>query len=298
MGNKAILAVDAGGTSIKYSLVSNDDLSQLTEEYFFNMPSAGTKEELLGTFAAVLKSAAEQSEKIGCMIGSAAFSVPGPFDCKKGVSLMPHKWMAIKGICLPAEFEKMNILPSRTPSYFLHDVHAFLVGEKYFGTAANYANTLGIIIGTGLGVGIWENNDLGVDENGNPLYSIFKRRYRDGILEDYVSGRAIREAYRRATGRSHDAKAIEIAARKGDDAAKKVYSDMGSILGENIRDIVERHHIECIVVGGRVSLAFDLYRDALCETVGRGVSAYASQLLESAAMRGVAAWSVRCQNNK
>lgn len=52
MGNRAILAVDAGGTSIKYSLVSNDTLDQLTEEHFFNMPSSGTKEELMGTFAA------------------------------------------------------------------------------------------------------------------------------------------------------------------------------------------------------------------------------------------------------
>lgn len=51
MGNRAILAVDAGGTSIKYSLVSNDTLDQLTEEHFFNMPSSGTKEELMGTFA-------------------------------------------------------------------------------------------------------------------------------------------------------------------------------------------------------------------------------------------------------
>ena len=64
MGNRAILAVDAGGTSIKYSLVSNDTLDQLTEEHFFNMPSSGTKEELMGTFAAVLEGAMEQSRKI------------------------------------------------------------------------------------------------------------------------------------------------------------------------------------------------------------------------------------------
>ena len=298
MGNRAILAVDAGGTSIKYSLVSNDTLDQLTEEHFFNMPSSGTKEELMGTFAAVLEGAMEQSRKIDCTIASTAFSVPGPFDCKNGISLMPHKWAAVKGVCLPEEFEKMNILPPHIPTYFLHDVHAFLVGEKFFGAAANHTNTLGIIIGTGLGVGVWENNDLGLDENGNPVYSIFKRPFREGILEDYVSGRAIREAYRCVTGLSHDAKTIEIAARNGDDVAKKVYRDMGTILGENIRDIVERHRIECIVVGGRVSLAFDLYQDALCEAVGHGVTAYASKLLESAAMRGVAAWSVHCQKNK
>ena len=160
MGNRANLAVDAGGTSIKYSLVSNDTLDQLTEEHFFNMPSSGTKEELMGTFAAVLEGAMEQSRKIDCTIASTAFSVPGPFDCKNGISLMPHKWAAVKGVCLPEEFEKMNILPPHIPTYFLHDVHAFLVGEKFFGAAANHTNTLGIIIGTGLGVGVWENNDL------------------------------------------------------------------------------------------------------------------------------------------
>lgn len=51
-------------------------------------------------------------------------------------------------------------------------------------------------------------------------------------------------------------------------------------------------------IGFALMLCVVPYQDALCEAVGHGVTAYASKLLESAAMRGVAAWSVHCQKNK
>ena len=62
---RVILAVDAGGTSIKYSLLSKDTKTFLTGQKFYDMPSFGTKEELLLTFANVFADAKEQCSALG-----------------------------------------------------------------------------------------------------------------------------------------------------------------------------------------------------------------------------------------
>ena len=287
---KVILAVDAGGTSIKYRLLSEGDYAFLTEQKFYDMPSMGTKSEILSVFENMFADAVRQCEEMGGEIVRAAFSVPGPFDCTAGVSRMEHKWKSLKGIPLREAFRKIGILPETTEYTFLLDVYAFLAGEKYFGHAKNYGNSLAVIIGTGLGLGLWENGSLRFSEEGWAFYSIFRRPYQVGIQEDYVSGRGLSTAYAHVSGPSLEAREMADKAREGDRAAREVYRQMGSILGENIADIIMRHKIQCIVIGGRVSLAFDLFGQALYDTVGGRVRIYASEMLESAAMLGAAVW--------
>ena len=74
--DKVILAVDAGGTSIKYRLLREEDYAFLTEQKFYDMPSGGTKRELLNVFENMFADAAGQLEKLGSEISRVAFSVP------------------------------------------------------------------------------------------------------------------------------------------------------------------------------------------------------------------------------
>ena len=288
--DKVILAVDAGGTSIKYRLLREEDYAFLTEQKFYDMPSGGTKRELLNVFENMFADAAGQCEKLGSEIIRVAFSVPGPFDCATGISRMEHKWKPLKDMPLKEAFRETGILPRTAEFIFLHDVHAFLAGEKRFGYAKNYGNTLAVIIGTGLGVGLWENGRLRFSKEGGPLYSIYHRLYKEGVLEDYVSGRGISIAYEHINGQYLDARKIADKAREGDHAAQAVYQQMGTVLGESITDIIMRHDIQCVVIGGRVSLAFDLFGQALGDAAGKCIRLYASEMLESAAMLGAAVW--------
>lgn len=290
---KVVLAVDAGGTSIKYRLLSEGDYRFLTEQKFYDMPSMGTKSEILSVFGSMFADAVRQCGELGGEIVRAAFSVPGPFDCVAGVSRMEHKWRSLKGIPLKEVFRETGILPETTEYTFLLDVYAFLAGEKFFGYAKNYGNSLAVIIGTGLGLGLWENGGLRFSEEGGAFYSIFRRPYREGILEDYVSGRGLSTAYAHRSGQILDAREIADKAREGDWTAREAYRQMGNILGENIADIIMRHKIQCIVIGGRVSLAYDLFGQAFYDAAGGCTSIYASNMLESAAMLGAAAWGGR-----
>lgn len=288
--DKVVLAVDAGGTSVKYGLLEENTWSFLTGQRFYDMPSIGTSVEFLSVFARMFADAARQCGSLGGEIARVAFCVPGPFDCAAGISRMEHKWPALKDLPLREAFREMDIFPETVEYSFLHDVHAFLAGEKFFGPAKDYGNTLAVIIGTGLGLGLWEDGALRFAEGGGPLYSIFRRPMGAGILEDYVSGRGISAGYAERTGRMLSARETADAARGGDRAAKAAYEHMGAVLGENISDILKRHAIECVVVGGRVSCAFDLFGEALCRAAGGKIRIYASGMLESAAMLGAAVW--------
>ncbi len=296
MLNKAILAFDAGGTSFKYALLSYESLEFIGKEEFYPVPSFGTTDEMLGLFRRVFTDAIAQSRALSLDISDIAFSVPGPFDCKRGVSLMKHKWPAVKDIPLVDVFRKFGVFADNVRFSFLHDVHSFLLGEKYFGKAAECRKAAGIVIGTGVGFGMWDGENFITDETGHPRYGIYKSPYRGGILEDFVSGRGIVAAYERLTGKSSSAKAIEDEARKGNPDAIKIYSDMGCMLGEVVFPILEEYGIEAVVFGGRLSLAFDLFVDSFSYEVrakSRGMIVYPSEMLEHAAMKGAAIWSKR-----
>ena len=100
MTRVVILAVDAGGTSFKYALLNDEDYSIIGKEQFYPISSFGTKEELLGSFFRLFKDAQKQCDELSLTLSRVALSVPGPFDCARGVSLMKHKWLALKDVPL------------------------------------------------------------------------------------------------------------------------------------------------------------------------------------------------------
>lgn len=74
------------------------------------------------------------------------------------------------------------------------DANCFLLGEMTHGAAHGCNNCCGLTIGTGLGLGMTIDGRLvrGADFCAGEIWT---SPYRDGILEDRVSGRAIAERY-------------------------------------------------------------------------------------------------------
>ena len=278
---------------MKYALLAFDTLQRLTDEKFVPMPKTGARELFLSVFEIAFRDAKEQSRRLSADIAFVALSVPGPFDCENGISQMQHKWPGLKDVPLRQEFARMGVFPEDMAYTFVHDVHGFLVGEKYCGKAAACKNVAAIIIGTGLGFGLWCEDSLLFNETGGVRYSIFKYPCRDGILEDYVSGRAVSGAYQRLTGKTSTAKEIAELAFSGDEEAKQVYSRMGTILGQTVGPLLTKHQIDGVVFGGRLSCAFQLFGKEFAEAAGikeRNVTVYPSFMLEFAAIQGAAAW--------
>ena len=285
-----ILSVDAGGTSLKYALLGSDG-SFLSENLAEEIPSFGTKEELLNTFCTVFTKAMRLAEEKSGSLEAVGIAVPGPFDLAKGKSMMRHKWPALYDVDLFQAFVNFKILPERIPIAFISDTHAFILGECMQGQAMHYRKISGIILGTGLGFGCVEDGVPLLNEIGGPRYVIFSRPWKDGILENYVTGPGIAALYREATGESLSAKEIAALARQGITEALSIYNNAGTYLAQNIREILIEFGTECLVFGGKVSRDYDLFGKSFEQSLGNlpGLrSIYSSTESERSALLGAA----------
>ena len=231
---QVILAVDAGGTFLKSALYPAEGSPVPLAE----VPtcSNGSFEEIRNAFQTMYKNAAEQAEN---EISGIAVSTPGPFDYRNGIFLMDHKFQAVKGKSMKEFFPEM-------PMTFLHDANAFIGGvvqnEKgRFG---------GITLGTGLGAAVMIDGAFLNNDKETPLHSLWNKKFRDGIGEDYLSTAALMKA-------CPDAKSVkEIAERTDTDA---IWQDFGNALAEILTEWQAELQLEKIYVGGGISKAKDRF---------------------------------------
>lgn len=135
-----------------------------------------------------------------------------------------------------------------------NDANAAALGEKIYGAAKDYADFIMITLGTGLGSGIFVNNQLVYGHDGfagelGHISMIPDGRYcgfgRRGSLENYCSATGIRRTYfemiaQRGGSTSLDdkplgqitAKDIDAAAHAGDPIAQATMDFTGRLLGE------------------------------------------------------------------
>lgn len=128
-------------------------------------------------------------------------------------------------------------------------------------TAAPGAQETALVtIGTGLGFAHTEGGRVQVGPNGSPARSIYNLPWGDGILEDIVSARGIRNAYARLSGHSHlSAAQIAQCADAGEEAALQVFSDLGETLGQALAPLLEELHAGTLLLAGQVSKSLPLF---------------------------------------
>ncbi len=284
------LAVDAGGSALKYAVVGEDG-TLISEPRAVQVDSGGEREPVLQSFARLLSDGCAAAADAGATIAGVGVGFPGPFDYAAATSLMTHKLACLRGLDLRAELRRRVPALASVPMHFAHDVHTFLLGEAWRGAARSHGRVVAITIGTGLGIGFMADGVIVHDGRGGPLKSLYRTPCRGRILEDFVSRRGLTEAYRGRRGEAIDPREIEQRARAGDRAALRVYEEMGDVLGEHARPLLEEFGAECLVLGGRISKAFDLFAGTLRKRLEglpalRGAAGAA--LIDEAALLGAA----------
>ncbi|MBQ9501115.1 MAG: ROK family protein [Lentisphaeria bacterium] len=227
---QVILSVDAGGTFLKSALFRAGRL-------FAPLPpvpacSGCGRGEIEDAFRTVYRNALSQSP---AGITGVAFSVPGPFDYRKGIFLMDHKFQAVKGCRLADFFPPL-------PMTFLHDADAFLSGVS----GEKPGRLGGVTLGTGLGAAVMIDGKFLDNGQGSPLYPLWNRPFRGGIAEDFVSASALLKS-------CPGAKSVkELAERPGTDA---VWRGFGDALAELLTAWRRELNLEKIYVGGGIAKA-------------------------------------------
>lgn len=237
---QVILALDVGGTDIKSALFRGGELWRELPQ----LPSCsgGSAEEI----AAALRQASQgEYDAIGV-------AIPGPFDYRNGVSLMEHKFAAIKGRPL------REFLPD-VPVRFIHDANAFLFGEW-----RGERRMGGITLGTGLGAAAIIDGELLTNELGSPAdaVSLWNKPFRGTTAE------------RALDLREH-----------GPGCPADEWLRFGELLAELLTPWRRALQLEEIVFGGKIARDFDRFKGPLA-----GLPVRRSASGELAALTGAARW--------
>lgn len=280
-----LIGVDAGGTNIRMGIVTPDGRILNKIQYPTDMSRGGMAmmEGLVSRLQDFI-----QGEMGGVLseirIG---IGIAGPIDLRRGVLIAPPNLPDLHGFPLREFLQERISLPIAIEN----DANAFTLGEGWKGAARGCLHYCGITLGTGVGGGIvvagkilhgaegmgGEAGHMVLNPEG-PLCGCGGR----GCLEVYASGNGIRrmtlEAIEKSDGKGivHKSKEdlrkitseeVFEAAQKGDEIALKVFNEMGRYLGLGLVNLVNLFNPEKIVIGGKVSRAWNFFIERAKEVV-------------------------------
>jgi glucokinase len=191
----------------------------------------------------------------------AELAIPGPFDFREGVSLMRHKLPYLYGVNLREPLAQRFGFQG-TLVRFLHDSAAFLLGEIGAGKARGAARAVGITLGTGIGSAYASDGRVMTEGHGIPPGGeIWSLAYEGGIVEDFVSTRAIQRNYEERTGLRVDVAPIALTA-SADPNAVEAFAEFGRHLGLALRMALAEFAPNVVVLGGGISSSSHLFLPA------------------------------------
>jgi len=247
MNNRKVIGIDLGATNIRAAAVSLDVISNISSR---RINSSGTEQEVLrDVFDLVDERMDDQVDAIG-------IGVPSVVDVEQGIVYDVQYIPSWKEVHLKKYLEERY----RKPVFVNNDANCFALGEHYFGKGKAVESMIGLAIGTGMGAGIIINHKLYAGPNcGAGEFGMVD--YLDKVYEYYCSGQFFQNVHQ------VDGEVVYQGALKGDEKYLKLYSAMGTHLGNAIKMIMYTYDPELIILGGSVRLAYDYFQQAMWERI-------------------------------
>jgi glucokinase len=279
--DRSVLVFDIGGSHISAALCHCGDyrLGSVISAPHASIETADGFVVLLHSLG--VKVGAESEPAAG-----ASLAIPGPFDYTTGVSHMKHKLPYLFGVnvhvALAARF---GWQPGQVCS--LNDADAFLLGEIGAGAVRGVSRVVGLTLGTGIGSAFAVDGRVVTEGPGIPPDGeIWNLPYQSGIVENFVSTRAIQGAYQKRTGTLREVAEIAKDAAH-DPAAVEAFNEFGRNLGRAMRTVLYPFAPSVVVLGGGISQSSPLFLSATeAELDGLDVELRISELRDNAALVG------------
>lgn len=241
------IGIDLGGTNMRVALA---DGGKIIRRNICPCPSKASKSEVLEQLESMIASCMS-SEVKGIGAG-----VPSVVDVEKGIVYNVANIPSWDEVPLGEILEEQFKVPARINN----DANCFALGEKLFGNGAGVQNMVGITMGTGVGAGIIIDGHLYNGRNAG-AGEIGTLPFRDSDYEHYcASDYFVR--FHGTTGKDAAQRA-----RSGDSSAKAIWNEFGHNVGELMKAVLFIYDPEMIVIGGGISSSFDLFKDAMWETM-------------------------------
>ena len=245
--NHSIIGVDLGGTNVRAGKVIDSRIVNL-----YSQPISGNESKQF-----VINQVIEAIEKVfDNSVKGIGIGVPSVVDVEKGIvydvqNIPSWQKVSLKEIL----YEKFNV-----PIYVDNDANCFVVGEKYFGQGKSYSNIVGLVMGTGLGAGIYTNNSLYLGSNCG-AGEIGMLKYLDDNYEAYCSGQFFKKKY------NVEGQELLKLSESGNTKALQIYSEYGKHLGNAIEVLVYLLDPEIIILGGSISKSYKYFKESMLKSL-------------------------------
>ena len=287
--NNRIILLDVGGTFVKSSL---GIAAQGAVEGTFDstpMSSDGTAEEIESSFRAAVAGQMKRAEESGYAIDAVCVVMPGPFNYKEGIFLMKHKFASVYG----RSFRDIlgDVIGPQVRLAFAHDVNGALNGALTLRPELKSGVVAMSTLGTGLGFAYAVDGVVVESETGSPARNLWNMPYGEGILEDYVSRRAILRMYAELGGtlaEGEDVKEIADKARGGDVNALEAFRSAGRHYVAGAKDMIMELGISHLLFAGQIAKSFDLMEKEIKNGLGEGVNVSVVEDIQGTVLVGIA----------
>ena len=287
--NARIILLDVGGTFVKSALgIAGNGV---VEGSFATVPisSDGSAEEIERSFREIVSLQKNRAENDGNVIEAVCAALPGPFDYIEGIFLMKHKFAAVFG----RSFREVlgEVIGPDVRLAFVHDVNGVLLGALSENPSLMQGNVALSTFGTGLGFAYAEDGKIQMTDGGSPAENLWNIPYEGGILEDFVSRRAILRFYTDAGGtlaEGEDVKDISLKARMGDEKAIEAFRTAGRHYAAGARELISRLGIRHLFFGGQISRSLDLMENEIRDGLGGNVQLSLLDDVQGTVFRGIA----------
>ena len=235
-----ILAIDIGGTMIKYGLVSSDGEILSTDK--IETEAEKGLENILNKIDNIFKRYKENNP-VGIAV-SGTGQINGIIGKVIGGNPIIPNWI---GTNLVKILEKKYNLPA----VLENDVNCVALGEKWIGAGKDLSNFICLTIGTGIGGGIILNNQLFRGENfvaGEFGHILIKK----GEFEQFASTTALIRLVKERTEKTLNGKEIFDLEKKEIVEYQEVISEWIENLTEGLSSIVYCFNPANIILGGGV----------------------------------------------
>ena len=235
-----ILAIDIGGTMIKYGLVSSDGEILSTDK--IETEAEKGLENILNKIDNIFKKYKENNP-IGVAV-SGTGQINGMIGKVIGGNPIIPNWIGANLVKILEE--KYNL-----PAVLENDVNCVALGEKWIGAGKDLSNFICLTIGTGIGGGIILNNQLFRGENfvaGEFGHILIKK----GEFEQFASTTALIRLVKERTEKTLNGKEIFDLEKKEIVEYQEVISEWIENLTDGLSSIIYCFNPANIILGGGV----------------------------------------------
>ena len=236
-----ILAIDIGGTMIKYGLVSSDGKILSTNK--IKTEASKGLNNILNKIDNIFKGYKENNP-VGIAV-SGTGQINGMIGKVIGGNPIIPNWIGTNLVKILEE--KYNL-----PAVLENDVNCVALGEKWIGAGKDLSNFICLTIGTGIGGGIILNNQLFRGENfvaGEFGHTLIKK----GEFEQFASTTALIRLVKEKTGKILNGKEIFDLEKKEIVEYQKVISEWIENLTDGLSSIVYCFNPANMILGGGVT---------------------------------------------